>query len=47
MGVRMWNDQLEAYFSGPDTPNFCVVVVTPPCLEYMGLVRTATPAWEA
>ncbi len=45
--TRMWNDELKAYFSGPDDPNYCVVVVTPKRIEYMGLEQMTPQVWEA
>jgi general stress protein 26 len=44
---RMWNDHLKAYFSGPDDPNYCVGIVTPSRIEYMGLDEMTPKVWEA
>ena len=42
----MWNDNLKAYFSGPNDPNYCVVIVKPFRIEYMG-GSMSPEVWEA
>ena len=43
---RMWTDQLKEYFSGPEDPNYCVVIVTPRLIEYMGPEQMTPQVWE-
>jgi general stress protein 26 len=41
-----WFDDLNNYFSGPDDPNYCVVIVRPSRIE-LGTMGKATPeVWE-
>ena len=44
---RLWSDTLRAYFSGPDDPNYCVVIVKPQRIELMGLTEMMPQVWEA
>jgi len=44
---RLWNDNLKAYFSGPDDPNYCVVIVKPYRIELMGMTEMIPQVWEA
>jgi general stress protein 26 len=44
---RLWNDNLKAYFSGPDDPNYCVVIVKPYRIELMGMTEMIPLVWEA
>jgi general stress protein 26 len=44
---RLWNDNLKAYFSGPDDPNYCVVIVKPYRIEYMTMTEMRPQVWEA
>lgn len=44
---RLWNDELKAYFSGPDDPNYCVVIVKPYRIELMGMTEMVPRVWEA
>jgi general stress protein 26 len=44
---RLWNDNLKAYFSGPDDPNYCVVIVKPYRIELMGMTEMVPQVWEA
>ena len=44
---RLWNDNLKAYFSGPDDPNYCVVIVKPYRIELMGMSEMVPQVWEA
>ncbi len=32
-----WDDKLKAFFTSPDDPNYCVVVVKPYRIEYMAM----------
>lgn len=43
----LWNDSLKAYFSGPDDPNYCVVIVKPYRIELMGMTEMTPLVWEA
>lgn len=43
---KQWNDNLKAYFSGPDVPSTCVVIVKPYRIEYMGEGSMAPKVWE-
>jgi general stress protein 26 len=41
-----WFDELNNYFSGPDDPNYCVVIVKPSSIE-IGTMGVMTPkVWE-
>jgi general stress protein 26 len=42
-----WNDNLKAYFSGPDDPNYCVVIVKPYRIEYYTMTEMMPKVWEA
>ena len=42
-----WNDHLKAYFSGPDDPKYCVVIVKPYRIEYYTMTEMAPKVWEA
>ena len=44
---RLWNDELKAYFSGPDDPNYCVVIIKPYRIELMGMTEMIPQVWEA
>jgi len=44
---RLWNDNLKSYFSGPDDPNYCVVIVKPYWIELMGMTEMVPLVWEA
>ena len=43
----LWNDDLKAYFSGPDDSNYCVVIVKPYRIELMGMTDMIPQVWEA
>ena len=43
----LWNDNLKAYFSGPDDPNYCVVIVKPYRIELMGMTEMVPQVWES
>ncbi len=41
-----WFDALSNYFTGPDDPNYCIVIVRPSRIEY-GTMGSMTPEiWE-
>jgi general stress protein 26 len=41
-----WFDELKNYFSGPDDPNFCIIIVRPSRIEF-GTMGNITPeVWE-
>ena len=42
-----WNDELKAYFSGPDDPNYCVGIVKPYRIEYYMMTDMTPQIWEA
>jgi len=42
-----WNDHLKAYFSGPDDPTYCVVLVKPYKIEYYTMTDMQPKVWEA
>jgi general stress protein 26 len=44
---RYWNDELKAYFSGLDDPDFCICVVKPYRIEYRGMTEMKPEVWEA
>ena len=41
-----WNDGLKAYFTGPDDPNYCVVIVKPSRIELASMASMAAEIWE-
>jgi general stress protein 26 len=43
----LWNDDLKEYFSGPDDPNYCVIIVKPYRIELMGMTEMTPQVWEA
>jgi len=41
-----WFDELNNYFSGPDDPSYCIVIVSPSRIEF-GTMGSMTPeVWE-
>ena len=40
-----WADELKAYFSGPDDPNYVVVVVKPEIIEYQTMGSPKPEVW--
>jgi general stress protein 26 len=44
---RCWKDELKAYFSGPDDPNYCIGVVEPYRIEYYTMTDMTPQVWEA
>jgi general stress protein 26 len=42
-----WFPQLKNYFSGPDDPNYCIIIVRPLSIEF-GTMGSRTPeVWES
>lgn len=42
-----WFDQLKNYYSGPDDPNYCIIIVRPSRIEF-GTMGSMTPeVWQA
>jgi general stress protein 26 len=41
-----WHDMLKIYFTGPDDPNYGVVVVKPSRIEYNSAKEHKTEVWE-
>lgn len=41
-----WFDDLKNYFSGPDDPNYCVVIVRPSRIEFGTMGNMETEVWE-
>jgi general stress protein 26 len=41
-----WTDGLKAYFTGPDDPNYCVVIVKPSQIELASMASMAAEIWE-
>lgn len=44
---RCWNDELKAYFSGPDDPNYCIGIIEPYKIEYYTMTEMTPQVWEA
>ena len=42
---RFWNDELKAYFSGPDDPNYCICIVKPYRIEYYSMGMMEPEVW--
>jgi general stress protein 26 len=42
-----WKEELKRYFSGPDDPNYCIVIVKPYRIEYMDMTSPEPRVWEA
>lgn len=42
-----WQDVFRRYFSGPDDPNFCVVIVKPSRIELGSASSMAPEVWTA
>ena len=41
-----WFDELKNYFSGPDDPNYCIIIIKPSRIE-LGTMGSMTPeVWE-
>jgi general stress protein 26 len=43
----IWMDAFKKYFTGPDDPNFCVVIVTPIMIELGSMASMAPEVWKA
>jgi general stress protein 26 len=44
---RFWNDELKAYFSGPDDPAYCICIIKPNRIESYGMTESEPQVWEA
>ena len=44
---KFWTDDLTAYVSGPDDPNYAVIRFTPYRIEYQTRTGEAPEVWEA
>jgi general stress protein 26 len=42
-----WFDELNNYFSGPDDPNYCVVIVNPSKIEFGTMGIMTSEVWES
>jgi general stress protein 26 len=42
-----WHEELKAYFSGPDDPNYAVVAIQPRRIEYWTFDAMQPQVWEA
>lgn len=42
-----WFDALKNYFSGPDDPNYCVLIVTPSRIEFGTMGSPEPEVWQA
>ncbi len=42
-----WSQGLKAHFSGPDDPNYCVVIIKPSRIEYMTFESMNPEVWTA
>jgi len=43
----MWSDNLKAYFSGEDDPNYCVIEIVPSRIEVWTMISKEPDVWEA
>lgn len=43
----LWNEHLRAYFSGPDDPNYAIVIMKPYRVEYQTMGSMTPEVWEA
>lgn len=43
---KFWHDDLKAYFSGPDDPNYCICLVNPYRIEYYTMGSMEPEVWE-
>lgn len=41
-----WNDMLKSYYSGPDDPNYGIVLVNPYCIEYCSPGTFIPEVWK-
>ena len=44
--LRYWQDELKAFFSGPDDPNYCICIVKPYRIEYCRMTEVNPEVWE-
>lgn len=44
---RYWKDELKAYFSGPDDPDYCLGIIKPYRIEYYKMTEMTPEIWEA
>ena len=42
-----WNDGFLAHFTGPDDPNYCVVIVKPALIELASMANKSAEVWLA
>lgn len=42
-----WFDELKNYFSGPDDPSYCIVIIKPSRIELGAMGSTAPEVWES
>lgn len=42
-----WYDGLKAYFTGPDDPNYCVVIVKPSRIEFASMESMGAEIWQS
>jgi len=42
-----WNDNLKAYFSGPDDINYSIILIKPYRIEYWTMTDMTPQIWEA
>lgn len=42
-----WFDELKNYFTGPDDPNYCIVIIKPSRIELGTMGNTEPEIWEA
>lgn len=42
-----WYEGLKAYFTGPDDPNYCVVIVKPSRIELASMASMDAEIWQA
>ncbi|MFH1034400.1 MAG: pyridoxamine 5'-phosphate oxidase family protein [Pseudomonadota bacterium] len=43
---KYWHEELKAYFSGADDPNYCVVLIKPYRIEYQSFESQTPEVWE-
>ena len=41
-----WFDELNNYFSGPDDPSYCVVIIRPSMIEFGTMGSTTPEVWK-
>ncbi len=45
--AAFWTKELSAYFSGPEDPNYCLIVIKPYHIELMSMMSIAPEIWES